>query len=557
MMQVVSIFIILEPIWMLLPFAGFLYGSVLRIEMLNKSPATAWLTHFVFPVLTGGMLGPALILIGFGIFLVGAAQIYWSKFRCSGLVSNGLYRFVRHPQYIALTLFGVGILLTWGRTITFISFFLMMYLYYFLTGSEERICIRLFGDVYMRYRERTSYIIPGDRYLRPLFKRLSLQKLPAPARAALAFLFTVVLCFSLMWLIQLVKHRQQQPPHLTFTVVFEQSAGGGKSNLDITSGEAGGFPYAATERIAVVRGPYRNAAVRGFSERVLLRIRESAALKNYLSFLNEPDGDVAVIFCTPFKKPDEPGRPGMEAAGVEGRGPNLDPAGSERVRLMIFRCEPLEGASITGILAGQRKIKGACFAPVNLGRAEDEDIVEGKLFKPGRGFPGEERWANFKKLVAEQMKLSGDKIVSKAEPGKHAQASLVLVKGPILRTRRDKAFAQELLDRLLASETFQRQMQQRGAGGNVVIVAFPRPGPNWYSEHHGVPQISFFVMSAVLAQGRDVSDIFQRDQRTLEDAFMAEMDFKINPRDDSVTEIKAVGLRRDLEERWRFFLSGI
>ncbi|MCX7007882.1 MAG: hypothetical protein NTY53_11665, partial [Kiritimatiellaeota bacterium] len=56
LLKVLGFFVILEPVWMLLPFAGFLYGSVLQIENLNQHPQTAWLTHFVFPILTGGWL---------------------------------------------------------------------------------------------------------------------------------------------------------------------------------------------------------------------------------------------------------------------------------------------------------------------------------------------------------------------------------------------------------------------------------------------------------------------------------------------------------------------
>lgn len=108
--RVVALFIILEPIWMLLPFAGFLYGSVLHIQTLNQNPHTAWLTHFVSPVLTLGWTGPVLVISGLLLFLVGAAQIYWGKFRRSGLQTRGFYRFVRHPQYVSLTLLGVGIL---------------------------------------------------------------------------------------------------------------------------------------------------------------------------------------------------------------------------------------------------------------------------------------------------------------------------------------------------------------------------------------------------------------------------------------------------------------
>jgi len=103
LLKVLTLFVILEPIWMLLPFAGFLYGSVLQIQTLNRNPQTSWLTHFVFPVLTLGWTGPIMVVAGLVVFFIGAGQIYWAKFRRSGIVTGGLYRFVRHPQYIALT----------------------------------------------------------------------------------------------------------------------------------------------------------------------------------------------------------------------------------------------------------------------------------------------------------------------------------------------------------------------------------------------------------------------------------------------------------------------
>lgn len=48
--------------------------------------------------------------VGFTLFLFGVAQVYTAKFRKTGLVNTGLYRKIRHPQYIALVLFGVGTL---------------------------------------------------------------------------------------------------------------------------------------------------------------------------------------------------------------------------------------------------------------------------------------------------------------------------------------------------------------------------------------------------------------------------------------------------------------
>ncbi len=558
-LKLLGLFVILEPIWMLLPFAGFLYGSVLHIQTLNRNPSTAWLTHFVFPVLTGGWLGPVLVAIGFLLFCIGAGQIYTAKIRRSGLVTGGLYRFVRHPQYIALTLFGIGILLTWGRRITFIAFFFMMFLYYYLAKSEERTCIRLFGDAYERYREHTSFIIPGDRLLRPLGARLPKARVPAAVRVTAAFAMAVAICFGLMWLIATVKGGVQAAPYLTATVPLGPAVEPA-ATLAITAGETAGVPYAMAGRVAVVRGPYRNAAAPGFAERVLLRLRQSEALKSYLAFLDEEGGDVALVFCAPFVKPDKPGTPGMFAGGgPSGRGPAPDPSGPDRVRLMILRCTLAEGATIPDAFAdpAKRQIRGACFAPVNLARPEGEDIVEGKLFRPGRKFPGEQRWSFFMKQLAARKAFAPSGATAAVVPGRAASASLVLVKAPILRTRLDPPFAQEILDRLVASATFRDQIRRAGAGGQVVPVAFPRPGPNWYQAHHGKPQISLFVILARLAEGAGVHELLHADRRELLGAFTAEMDFKIEAPEDSVGTVATIGPRRDLEERWRFFLSGV
>jgi len=162
-LKVLGLFAVLEPVWMLLPFAGFLYGNVLNIRLLNRSRWTAPLAHFVLPVHTLFPLGLVLIGLGTLIFLAGAGQIYHAKLAKRGLVTGGLYRFARHPQYTALTLFGAGALLTWGRLVAWIALGAMMCLYYFLARREERSCAEAFGDEYAAYAARTPFAFPGDR----------------------------------------------------------------------------------------------------------------------------------------------------------------------------------------------------------------------------------------------------------------------------------------------------------------------------------------------------------------------------------------------------------
>jgi hypothetical protein len=71
-----------------------------------------------------------------------------------------LYRWVRHPQYVALALMGLGVLLHWPRIAVLVAFVTMLFLYYFLARSEERRCLEQFGDSYREYSERTWMFLP-------------------------------------------------------------------------------------------------------------------------------------------------------------------------------------------------------------------------------------------------------------------------------------------------------------------------------------------------------------------------------------------------------------
>ena len=64
-------------------------------------------------------------------------------------------------------------------------------------------------------------------------------------------------------------------------------------------------------------------------------------------------------------------------------------------------------------------------------------------------------------------------------------------------------------------------------------------------------------MLARLKCGDDPDDLFRPARRDLLSAFIVPMDFAIAPPADSVGEATMIGLWRDLEERWDFFLSGL
>ncbi|HID30610.1 MAG TPA: isoprenylcysteine carboxylmethyltransferase family protein [Desulfobacterales bacterium] len=523
------LFILVEVIWMLLPFAGFLYGSVLHLKYLNRNPDTAWLTHFVFPVHTMFPLGIILMSAGLILFLFGAAQIYMAKFRKTGLVTSGLYRKIRHPQYIALVSFGVGTLLTWGRFVTFIAFFIMMFLYYRLAHSEEKNCERLFGEAYEEYKTRTYFLFPGEGWLGAVWKRLPGQRWPRWIAVPVHFALIVGLALVLGFFIQSIKVRYQKVPFITAEI--ESLPERAKNRL---------IPYLESEgsRLILVQGPLGQAQKESYAASLLEMIANSPTLQTRLDFLKDSGEDRAVVLIAPA-----------------GRRPKTVPAENSKVELFIVRVQPTEpGVDTPDLLTnpGKSKFVSAFVATLDpTTKPQGRDPVIDCKDHPYIGiFP---RWANMMGRVKERITgLGGD--------DKKGPRKLILVQAPLVRAR-DKGFAQQIMDRLLRSETVQGMLAKYQIGGDVLAVAFPRPGPNWYKEHHGVPQIGAFII--LVRKKKPLSDgqLFRRDTknaRQLEAAFIVEMDFAIPYPEDPVYQNPfVVGPLRDLEERWEFFLSGL
>lgn len=286
LLNVAAFFVILEPIWMLLPFAGFLYGSVMHIQLLSNSPYTAWLVHFVLPTHTLFPLGIILIVVGFSVFLVGAAQIYSAKIIKKGLVTTGIYRKFRHPQYLSLTLFGIGILLTWGRFITYIAFFIMMWLYYFLSKSEERKCRALFGKQYEVYRRNTWFLFPGERRLIALFPKSINTSLPAWANVTLSFVLVVGLSIGSGFLIQTFKRQlRPHPPAI-------------EGALELSEGDS------QTVKLVMVKGPVMQAAPfekaqHHFMDKAFEMLIASDKIKKALQQIGLSEGHTVTAFLNP------------------------------------------------------------------------------------------------------------------------------------------------------------------------------------------------------------------------------------------------------------------
>lgn len=111
-------------------------------------------------MLVSMLLGYGLAIVGVGMFIHGWREVYSAR-KDDRLVTGGLYRFVRHPQYTGLfvALFGEGIV-HWPTLFSVGLFPLIITAYYFLARKEERDMARRFGDAYRAYVARVPMFLP-------------------------------------------------------------------------------------------------------------------------------------------------------------------------------------------------------------------------------------------------------------------------------------------------------------------------------------------------------------------------------------------------------------
>ncbi|MCB0261516.1 MAG: isoprenylcysteine carboxylmethyltransferase family protein [Calditrichia bacterium] len=102
-------------------------------------------------------IGGFVMLIGLIMMGKGWRKIHEAK---GELVTDGIYAYMRHPQYSGLFLITIGMLIQWPTLITLIMWPVLMYAYYRLAMREERAVETQFGETYQQYRESVPAFIP-------------------------------------------------------------------------------------------------------------------------------------------------------------------------------------------------------------------------------------------------------------------------------------------------------------------------------------------------------------------------------------------------------------
>ena len=112
----------------------------------------------------GMYINIACSIVGLFLIISGWRNIYkkyWSKETGTGaLVQQGLYKYIRHPQYTGLLLLSFGMMIEWITLPLLILYPIMIVMYVRLAKKEEQDMLVEFGDEYKEYMKETKMFIP-------------------------------------------------------------------------------------------------------------------------------------------------------------------------------------------------------------------------------------------------------------------------------------------------------------------------------------------------------------------------------------------------------------
>ncbi len=132
---------------------GHAEGHLLGV-LISKAGLMSMETAWAFVMVTSSAV------IFLGLFLMSKG---WSRIHSANgvLVTEGIYRYVRHPQYLGLIVMTVGLLIQWPTIITLAMWPILVLMYYRLAKREEREALEAFGERYEGYMRQVPMFLPS------------------------------------------------------------------------------------------------------------------------------------------------------------------------------------------------------------------------------------------------------------------------------------------------------------------------------------------------------------------------------------------------------------
>jgi protein-S-isoprenylcysteine O-methyltransferase Ste14 len=123
-----------------------------------------YIPAFIYSIFLPLKLGTVWFYVGLPITLIGFITgviviLNWAASPRGEPVTNGLYRYSRHPMYVTSFVFFLGVSIATASWVFLLFTILLIAASFYFAPVEERSCLEKYGDAYREYMNRTPRYI--------------------------------------------------------------------------------------------------------------------------------------------------------------------------------------------------------------------------------------------------------------------------------------------------------------------------------------------------------------------------------------------------------------
>jgi protein-S-isoprenylcysteine O-methyltransferase Ste14 len=145
------------------PLTIYLMSSLMPLPNPSYEPATALevaIPGLEFRLLTTSLIAGTVSIISAVFIILGWHEIFSNR-KSGQLVTGGIYRYMRHPQYTGIIMIITAWLFAWPTLPVVVLCPILVAVYYRLARREERDMSSRFGKKYDDYMKRVPMFLPG------------------------------------------------------------------------------------------------------------------------------------------------------------------------------------------------------------------------------------------------------------------------------------------------------------------------------------------------------------------------------------------------------------
>ena len=131
------------------------YAPLLLIIMIG--PLTAFYGVWEIPINRLATIFSGVIIFIIGTFIYFKWEIFWTRTYRGQLVTEGIFRYIRHPHYTSIIIVGFGLALFFYSIFALLTAIIALPIMIWSIIDEETLLLKQYGNEYKKYMEKVPW----------------------------------------------------------------------------------------------------------------------------------------------------------------------------------------------------------------------------------------------------------------------------------------------------------------------------------------------------------------------------------------------------------------